>query len=392
MSTLKEFLTEGNASTNIHPFSGLPFPSFWVFLSGKEMLGRKRWFTRSSSWHVLVSLIWLATGACGMWRAQTGETWSVPAYIVSLLLLVGGARYMVATNIHMMAHNQFFRSPSANLWWGEILTTVFFIQSYTRYRADHLKHHGKVFGTLKDGDGLSVVQLGFTPDKTPLELWLNVLKLSVSPTFHFHFARGRLRENLVLCPGYRKLMTAGWLVILGAAGYWFGPMMVIHTYIIPVIFLCQIASLLQLLCEHVWVSMEGPCRTRHIFLTNGRYCGVPLPKNDGRLPWYVVQLAAWGMRIVFVELPARIVVLQGTLPEHDWHHRNPGSRQWYEAPTLRELQIKSDLEQKGHSDYTEIWGSFEILDRVFWSISKSEVYPEMNELLLSGKLDYGDIK
>jgi hypothetical protein len=86
------------------------------------------------------------------------------------------------------------------------------------------------------------------------------------------------------------------------------------------------------------------------------------------------------------------MVFQGSLPEHDWHHRHPGSRQWADGMMLREKEIKDDLEKNGNTDYLETWGSFAILDRVFSSISRSRPYPELDELLLTGKLDYGDIK
>jgi len=389
---MKEILIEGWRSSDIHPFADLPLRPFWVFLSGKEMPDRKRLLAPTAIHYLLVSLLWLTAGVSGVCWALNGGWYTIPLYVGSMVLIVGGTRYMVATNIHMMAHNLMFSSPATNRWWGEILTTVFLIQSHARYRADHLKHHGIVFGTLKDGDGLSVVKLGFTPEKTRLQLWLKLATLCVSPAFHLNFAMGRMRENLVFCSHYRKAMTVGWLSILGLIGYQVGLSVLIHTYFLPVILLSQVASLMQLLTEHVWISTDHSCRDRHHLLTNGRYCGVPLPVHEGSNMQYGVKLAVWSLRIVFVELPARITVLQGSLPEHDWHHRHPGSRQWYNGSTLRELEIESDLKKQGQTDYLEAWGSFEILDRVFFSISKSEPYPELNDLLLAGKLDYGDIK
>jgi hypothetical protein len=388
----RDFLTSDYASTNDHPFAGLPFAGFWVFLSGKEILGRKRRFVPTGAHYLATSLVWLGTGVAGMYWALQGGWLSVPLYLVSMVLIIGGARYMVATNIHMMAHNLMFATPTANLWWGEVLTTIFFIQSYTRYRADHLKHHGRVFGTLKDGDGLSVVKLGFTPEKSRAELWRNLLRLCCSPRFHLNFIKGRCKENFVLCPNYRKVMAGAWLLLLVVFGYRFGAALILHAYILPVILFSQVASLLQLLCEHVWVSTTLGCRDRHLLLTNARYCGVPLPKRSGNIAGDALGLLLWAGRTVFVELPARIMVLQGSLPEHDWHHRHAGSKQWPDGKMLRACEVAGEMPSRQQPPYLEVWGSIEILDRVFRSISRSLPFPEMSELMLAGKLDYGDIK
>lgn len=389
----RDFVRRGSIGSNAHPFAALPFASAWVFLSGKEMLGRTRLFEPGNLHYLVASLVWLAAGVAGMVWALSGISMlaAVPVYFVSMILIVGGARYMVATNIHMMAHHLMFRSAAANLWWGEILSTIFLIQSLTRYRSDHLKHHGKIFATLDDGDAVMVLRMGFVPGKTPRQLWLNLLKLCASPRFNLLFLKGRLRENLVLPPTYRKAMTLGWFAIVAAIGWFAGPAILFHAYLLPILLLIQPPAVVQLLCEHVYINTDMPSRERHKLLSNGRYCGVPLPPRSGDPVRHAAALTAWSLRMIFVELPFRIIVLQGSMPEHDWHHRHPGSRIWANGRMLREEEVARELAGKGETSFLETWGSFEIVDRVLRSMSRATPYPQ-DQLMLSGALDYGDIK
>src|SRR3954469_10917463 len=61
-STPNHFVTAGSRGSNAHPFARFPFTPFWVFLSGKEILGRKRAW-EPQNWHYLAAaLTWLAVG------------------------------------------------------------------------------------------------------------------------------------------------------------------------------------------------------------------------------------------------------------------------------------------------------------------------------------------
>lgn len=387
------FVAQGSKGSNAHPFAGLPFAPFWVSLSGKEMLGRARAWEPRNWGYLVTGIAWLVVGTAGVvWSLQAGWLAGIPVYIASMILIVGGARYFVATNIHMMAHHLMFSKASTNHWWGEIFGTIFLIQSIARYRSQHLSHHGKIFSTLQDGDAVMVLRLGFAPGKTRRELWLNLIRICLSPIFHFQFFVARLNENLILCPRYRAAMTIGWFTILGLIGYEVGFAILFHAYILPIVLLIQIPAFVQVLCEHIYISTDLPPRKRHLLLSNGRYCGIPLPRHSGSDARYAADLAVWALRIFFVELPARITIFQGSLPEHDWHHRHPGSRQWANGRMLREEELRTEVLERGETDFLEVWGSIEIVDRVLRSISKAQPYPELGELVLSGALDYGHIK
>jgi hypothetical protein len=59
---------------------------------------------------------------------------------------------------------------------------------------------------------------------------------------------------------------------------------------------------------------------------------------------------------------------------------------------LREEELRADIVSMKQTEFLEVWGSIEIVDRVLRSISKASPYPELRKLVLSGALDYGDIK
>jgi fatty acid desaturase len=375
-----------------HIFLSMPAKWFWVFLSGKEIPGRKRLAIPSNYIFLLVSVAWGILGVLGIIYALNEAAYRTMVYVASIILIIGSGRYMVATNIHMLVHNLMFNNRRTNYFLGEILCTILLIQSYPKYLNDHIRvHHGKSFGTLKDGDAITVVKLGFTAGKTTRQLWINLLILCVSPVFHFNFIKGRLKENLIACTPRRKIMTLTWLGTLGFISYRFGPSLVLHAYVIPILFLGQIASLIQMLTEHIWISTDLPNRKRHELLTYGRFCGVCPPKKESSTIRYVFARALWITQILFIELPARIVFFQGTLPVHDWHHRNSGHKNWANGAMLREYAIQNELQIHGHVSYREVWGAINILNHALDNISRSSPYPNVEELLRDS-VDYGDIK
>ncbi|WP_293265037.1 fatty acid desaturase [Neptunomonas sp.] len=364
----------GYVSTNRHRFENYPFQFLWVFLSGKEIINRKRFFKPSSITHLWTAFIYLAVGAIGV--AVFLESKNIVYLLLSQLFIVGGSRYMITTNMHMMSHGVFFNKKKIDFIFCEVLTTVFFVQSCQNYRADHLNHHGKSFGSTEDGDAQQVVDLGFVSGKSKAQLWLHLLVLCVSPLFHFQSLKSRFIDNFWLCSNTRKVMSVSWLLILGIGADYIGFEWLFWAYLFPVLFLCQIATLLQLICEHIWISTTLTPKQCHVQLTNGRYCGTEFPSTKSWTPLFLFDCCIWLLRNILIELPIRIAVFQGTVPSHDWHHQFCGSRKWPDSAMLREEHIQKQLAEKGVSTYTEIWGTIEIIDNVFTHISQSIAYPE----------------
>ena len=110
--------------------------------------------------------------------------WSVLIYIVGVLLLASGARYVVATIIHHGVHGHLYKSQRLNKIICEILSTLFIVQPYTSYRQFHVyEHHGKKFPTVDDKDLAAIYKLGFVPGKSKSVLYLNLFVKLFSPFF-----------------------------------------------------------------------------------------------------------------------------------------------------------------------------------------------------------------
>jgi fatty acid desaturase len=364
----------GDFSTNAHRFDNYPFVFLWVLFSGKEILNRKRLFIPNSSTHLIMAMIYLILGILGVHAFTINN--NIALLLVSLLSLVAGSRYMITTNIHMMSHGVFFKNRKLDFLLGELLTTVFFVQSCQYYRMDHLKHHGKHFGSLKDGDAQRVIDLGFDPGKSKTQLWVHLLLLCISPVFHYQSLKSRFLDNFSHCTNVRKLMSVLWILVLCSVAVYAGFWLMFWTYIVPVLLLCQVAALLQLICEHIWIPTTLTSKQSHIQLTNGRYCGTPFPEVNSSVGLFVFDCFLWILRNFLIELPVRIAVFQGTVPSHDWHHRFCGSKQWADSAMQREIHIHKQITETGKSSYTEIWGTIEIIDNVFSHISQSDSYAE----------------
>lgn len=364
----------GDFSTNIHKFYNYPFQCLWVLFSGKEIINRKRLFVPNSYTHLVMAFLYLFIGGLGV-AAFTANN-NVALLLISLLFVVAGSRYMMTTNIHMMSHGVFFKNRKLDFVLGEFLTTVFFVQSCQFYRVDHLRHHGKHFGSLQDGDAQKVIDLGFDPGKSKAQLWSHLLLLCISPLYHYQSLKSRFLDNFFHCTNMRKMMSILWVLILCLVAVNAGGWLVFWIYIVPVLLLCQVAALIQLICEHIWIPTTLSSKQCHIQLTNGRYCGTPFPEAGSSVWLYACDCFLWVLRNLLIELPIRIAVFQGTVPSHDWHHRFCGSKQWADSAMQREIHIHKQIAETGKSSYTEIWGSIEIIDNVFSHISQSDTYAE----------------
>jgi len=83
----------------------------------------------------------------------------------------------------------------------------------------------------------------------------------------------------------------------------------------------------------------------------------------------------WLVRMLGYHLPVRIAILPGELPEHDYHHRHPHSKDWANGIYARQQDLEAGCPGWCES-YTEVWGLFEATDRVFETLSKAPNIPK----------------
>ncbi|MFG1174811.1 hypothetical protein AAFN90_14710 [Erwiniaceae bacterium CAU 1747] len=148
----------------------------------------------------------------------------------------------------------------------------------------------------------------------------------------------------------------------------FGGLFFLLNVALPYVIVYQIASLLHLLTEHTWcMRQQGESvRDSHIKNCLGRFCGSACPPACSLR--YGAQWLNWGIAYLFFHLPCRMLIVQGSLVCHDWHHRFGSVHQWYDYAQLREQQVVK-LMAEGRNDYVDIWGLNYALHYVFIRLS-----------------------
>jgi hypothetical protein len=202
---------------------------------------------------------------------------------------------------------------------------------------------------------------------TRRRLWRRAAIVFLSPTFYLRGFAGRLRCNLATGTWRR----AGFFVW---AGLWLSlPLWMEHgwavltlAFVVPIILMAQLSALLDKLGEHAWLTERDDNRSSrfyHVDATWARFCGRAVPPSS--LPWRA-KLAAWPCwwaSMLLYHLPARLLVVVGDLPNHDYHHRYPGTQEWMIAAYARQRDL--DGGPAGAPPYTEIWGMGQAIDRMF---------------------------
>lgn len=353
----------------------LPFQGIWTWLTGKELPERKPLWQSSSTEMVFWSLSWVVTGltltTLAVMHIQHTAL-QVICWLIGALFSTSGARYIVATIIHHGVHGHLYKPQKVNKVLCEVLSTLFLVQPYDSYRQFHVyEHHGREFSTFEDKDLAAIYQLGFTPGKTKSALYTRLVLTLISPKFHAVFFYGRLKSNLSGVPAYRLIMTLAWLATLSAISYYLGVAATVFILLLPFVVLYQMASLMHLLTEHVWlVRKEGESvRDSHINNCLARFCGSACPPDFSPGQWG--HWAQWSAMHLLVHLPCRMLFVQGSLVCHDWHHRYGSVRQWFDYARLREIHAQK-LAAEDRYDYIDIWGVHNALDYVLSTLSEEQ--------------------
>jgi hypothetical protein len=139
----------------------------------------------------------------------------------------------------------------------------------------------------------------------------------------------------------------------------------------PIILMSQLSALLDKLGEHAWLSPPNPSHGRRHYTVAAswaRFCGCPVPSCSLNVTEKAVAWTAWLACMTLYHLPARLLVVVGDLPNHDFHHRFPANPNWMVAAYARQWDI--DKSCSGAPPYSEIWGMAQAIDRMFQALSE----------------------
>jgi hypothetical protein len=105
-------------------------------------------------------------------------------------------------------------------------------------------------------------------------------------------------------------------------------------------------------------------------LTNAIFIGESAPPRSLPAGRRLLAWTRWALRMALIHAPARYLVLTGDTVVHDFHHRYPSSRQWFDYIFARQRDI--DAGHPGWSAYHEVWGLAPAITHVFASLSAAD--------------------
>lgn len=344
-----------------------------TWFTGRPLPGQTPWHRSTPNQQILAAVVWLFAGAFGGYFLLTATTMLWPLLPVAWLCVVSSARRLQVSIFHVTVHAAFTGNKRADRLIGELISVVLFISPYDHYYFEHvvLHHPVETFGTIKDPDLAFLVMLGFKPGMTKRELWQRLLATVFSPKFHLLFFAARLKANFVgsrgrptsrarLAAAY--VFNAGLLAAVAYANLWYAFLL---CWFFPLTLLYHVSAILQFVCEHRWLLKRLPDEPAKMYvsrMTVGRFLGSRFPAKGG-----LAAKGLWSLKMLGHGL-SRVAVMVNGLPEHDWHHRHPRSKEWPNSVYAR--QFDNDSGHKGWpEEYQEVWGLFTAIDTVFDQLS-----------------------
>jgi fatty acid desaturase len=293
-------------------------------------------------------------------------SWSILG--LGLLATTSGLGLFQVVVFHHCAHGTVFSTRDRNRFVGRLVSALLLFKHFDRYQAEHMLHHNtnKLF---TDDDEFTDFVIGIcdlAPSLGKGELWRRLLIDLISPVFHGSFLLKRIRGSLLSHEASHNrigLVAWGSLLILGAATHTLGIILV--AWIIPVTVLLQIATVFRILCEHRFPPAEIiALRGRRLVCeaTTGVFPGVTPPSLRARSLVGLAVWMGWWLNMLTVQLFARVFVLVGDAPCHDFHHRRPATKRWTNYTHARQADM--DAGCPGFPvNYIDTWGLFRAVDQ-----------------------------
>jgi hypothetical protein len=354
---------------------------FWTWLTGKALPHQRPLITHTWASYLAVTLTTYLGGLALSTAALAARftLWWL-ALPVGWVLTLQGARTMVLVIAHQALHRRFSGSSRVDWFWGEVVTVLAVFHVFREFKEEHFDNHHRraVFATEVDPPVQFLFRLGFRPGMSRGQLWRRAFVVFLSPAFYARTAAGRLRSNLA-DGGWRRLAFLAW------AGWWLslpfwlphGLSVLLLAFVLPVVVLAQLSALLDRLGEHAWLTPTNPAYDNRFYTvpaTSARFCGAPVPPRGLGAGAAARAWAGWTASMVCYHLPSRLMVIVGDLPNHDYHHRYPTTREWTTAAYARQADIDAGGEGP---PYTEVWGMGRAVDRMFANLSRVPTHADL---------------
>ncbi len=325
--------------------------------------------------HLAASVVPLAAGTAYTVFVVSYWRWGLLALPVAWLLTTHGMRKLRTVIFHQCSHGNFLRNKRVDSLLGQAIAIFLVSQEYQEYKGEHIAdHHATGHMTPEDPTvKFIILSLRLRPGLGVRRMWRRVLRCACSPTFQAKSTCGRFISHFRgTSKAYRILLVTvliSQVALVTLTGSWLA---YVVAWLFPLTILFNIAAILRLSSRHIFPVAGQRLSGRAAIggYTHGIFIGERAPEQD---PWswaWAAQWTRWWLRLLFVHLPSRLMVLVGDGPCHDFHHRYPKSKDWANYMFARQQDVDSG--HPGWPDYTEVWGLKNAIDAVFMSLDKAD--------------------
>ena len=298
----------------------------------------------------------------------------LPGLLAALLLVVGlvatcsGLGLYQVVIFHHCSHGTVFATRERNRQVGRIVSALLLFTRFEDYQRDHMLHHSanKLLTEEDEFTGFVFGVCGLEPGVPLRTLWRRVIVNLVSPAFHLRFLKRRVKAAMFSGDRAHDAMALAGvalpLALAAATGAWLA---VLVAWFLPLTVLLQVATVFRILCEHRFPDVELIRARGKAFVcasTTGVFPGAMPPAIPATSPRGVAAWSWWWARMLVGAVFARVFVLVGDAPCHDFHHRRPATKKWTRYTHAR--QQDQDAGSPGFPvNYTESWGMLRAVHR-----------------------------
>jgi len=323
---------------------------------------------RAAWTYLLEAALWTTLGVLAgalAFSADTPLAWVLVP--VSLVVTTSGIGQFQILVFHRCAHGNLFAERAWNRRVGRLTSALLVFKHFDAYQREHILHHN-FKKLLTDEDEFADFVLGMLalgPRMHKRELWRRVLLAVASPVFHLRFLARRVQASWLSGDRVHNAVGIGAWLLATAACAWadvLGPFLLL--WVLPVTVLLQLAIVGRVLIEHRFPAAEVIAARGKAFIchaTAGVVAGAVPPTARADSVRGVLAWAAWWADMLTLQLLARLVVLVGDAPCHDFHHRRPSSNRWTDYIHARQDDV--DAGCPGFPvNYHDQWGLVHAID------------------------------
>ncbi|SMC76015.1 fatty acid desaturase [Rhizobium sp. RU36D] len=246
--------------------------------------------------------------------------------------VTGRLRRMSVGHVHEAGHDVVTRHLMKKGWSKtaaeratHVIQDVASIFSITRngedYAHDHDKHHDvKNLGTERDPDGADMKADGFWTGvfRTKRDFYTKLALTLFNPVWHIKKLGARLHSNLLRGSWPRRAAALAMLTVLVGSAFILPLPAWLAAIALPWTVMYNMASLLQVLTKHTYGHKGGaPKLQDQARRCHERIAYHLMPKGAEATP---LAWLAWVAQIAFIDVPARLAVLDRSMAGHGWHH------------------------------------------------------------------------